>query len=208
MKQPDYNVLKNSLLRCNTSPVEQVNTSPVEQVTRNTLRNTLEETHSQTQRENERENEILLSENQKEFLRKHTRCDEEQLEKALHIVSISKPRPKNIMGYLLKSGFYNGECILEPTIEEEQESKEERAAKEERVRVESWANGIAAKMQDSIVAALSWFQSLPGDTRARVESNILSTRPTLRDQFLGKKPFGPLVLVLLREERRKLEVQR
>ena len=186
------------------TPVAQAHRTPVAQAPRNTIE-TQYETHSQTQA-SAREN-FTLSENQKKWLCEKCQTTMPEVEKALRIIEQSSPKPKNIMGYLLKTGFFGGECILEPTTEEAELTREELNNRTEQARVKAWGDAVTDKMRNPLLAALAWYQNLAADLRAKVQANILRTRPSLRDQFEGKHPFGPLMLVLLREERRKLHEQ-
>jgi hypothetical protein len=104
----------------------------------------------------------------------------------------------------LTSAFFNGECILEVSTEEAELTREEINNRTEQARIKAWGDALTDKMQNTLLAALTWYQNLSDDLRVTVQANILRNRPSLRDQFEGRHPFGPVMLILLREERRKL----
>jgi len=184
-------IQKNSVLSHRTDPsCGTGRIRPVGQEERNTI-----ETHSKTHSpERVRKNEALLSEAQKGYILAKTKCAEEELEKALHIISISNPRPKNIMAYLLTSAFFNGMCILEPTqtdaAEEPPDLQWQRA---EQARL--------AAVNTTPARALAWFQGLPDDARQAVQDSIVRRHPDMRKHFgATPKPFGVLMMLFLKEE--------
>lgn len=173
------------------------------QYVRQTQRNTIE-THSKHTPESEKKNQVL-TDAQRKYIMMKTGCTHDELEKAIRIIGKSSPKPKNIMGYLQTSAFFQGECILEPTQEERELSREEQARREEQAVVSARVEKLTANMQGSITAALSWYQNLSDPIRAKVRSNIIRMRPEAAIYFEGKKPFGPLMFVLLREQKRRME---
>jgi hypothetical protein len=191
------------------TPVGQAHRTPVGQATRNTIRNTERNTLSNT---GESEKKIEgLTEKQKRYVMERMKVNEEELEKALTIIARTKHR--NIMGLLMSSAFFEGECIL--TQDMIDVSKEDRlfTARNDFLRREG--QRICDERRAALVSrehhmnqslqALQWYQEeLTDAQRAKVRDHILAKHPSTRPRF-DSGDFGPAILAFLSVARLEME---
>ena len=151
---------------------------------------------------------LCLSEKQACYVMKKTGASWSELQKALKILSES--RPKNVMKTLLTAAFYDGECILASNEKDEEDERSQRLHEkciesgrkciQEREKAKTSMEIQGQKKKD----ALKWFQELPPDHREQVRQKIaarFSYLPIRHRVMCGD--FSPsilAVLVLVRNE--------